>query len=133
MSETTIIGAIDKMLRLANTRNGNPRYLVTLVGGANLTTKPDANIAGALANSDYQNVQLRFLLDADGQIFDVERDTESRLREACAALAQARSDRNEAERGTGDYIAARDRFYAAREEFHQAQAEALGQFVPRQS
>lgn len=131
-NETTIIGAIDKMLRLRNTANGNPRYLVTLVGGANLTTKPDAAIANGLANSEYQNVQLRFVLDADGQIFDVEWDTETRLRKAREAATEAFSAYDQAYRGDPEtYIAARQRFYAAREEYQQARAESLGGYVPR--
>jgi len=60
--------------RLDNSRSHNPRFRVHIQSGATFTTKPDAQVAYVIENSEYQDVPVRFTLE-DGEIIGIERVT----------------------------------------------------------
>jgi hypothetical protein len=62
---------IKSVTRLPNTKNGNPRYRLYLTNGDTLLTKPDAQVANVIENSEYLNVAVQITLE-NGQLVRVE-------------------------------------------------------------
>jgi hypothetical protein len=57
MTETAGVRIVT-LTRLANTANGNPRWLVLLDDGTEAETRPDADVAFGIENSEYQGTRL---------------------------------------------------------------------------
>lgn len=53
---TTTAGTIATIEPIGTSGNGNPRYRVTLMGGAVIETKIDASINYGITNTEYSNV-----------------------------------------------------------------------------
>ena len=59
---------ISRLVRLANSVNGNPRYEVVFTDGTSARTAPDAMISYGIANSEYQGVPLVVTFNRAGHI-----------------------------------------------------------------
>lgn len=59
---------ISRLVRLANSANGNPRYEVIFTDGTSARTAPDAMISHGITNSEYQGVPLVVTFDRAGRI-----------------------------------------------------------------
>lgn len=68
----TVTDTIVKLERMNNSRDGNPRWRVTLAAAGVHTTVPDAQVNHGIENSEYQNVPLSVTLDRHGQIVRIE-------------------------------------------------------------
>lgn len=68
---TTTKGTIAEIDRIASSANANPRYRVTLVGGANLNTGVDAAIGYAITNPEWKNTPVVFTLKRNGDIVGI--------------------------------------------------------------
>lgn len=63
---------ISRLVRLANSANGNPRHEVIFTDGTSARTAVDANIGGMIENSEYQGVPLLVTFDRAGRIAQVQ-------------------------------------------------------------
>lgn len=63
---------ISRLVRLANSVNGNPRYEVIFTDGTSARIKPDAMISHGITNSEYQGVPLVVTFDRAGHIIRVQ-------------------------------------------------------------
>jgi hypothetical protein len=63
---------IKSLERMNNTREGNPRWRVTLVNGGVHTTKPDAAVGHVIENSEYREGPVEVTFNANGEIIGVE-------------------------------------------------------------
>jgi hypothetical protein len=68
---TTQEGTIAGLKRLASSVNGNPRYRVTLVGGAVLDTQSDASVGYAIGNPEYRDVPVVLTTTHAGRIVGI--------------------------------------------------------------
>lgn len=62
---------IAELKRLTNSVNGNPRYLITFVGGTKARTKPDAVFCYSITNPEFQGVPVEVDFTRSGLIEDI--------------------------------------------------------------
>lgn len=62
---------IAELKRVTNSVNGNPRYLITFVGGAQARTKPDAAFCYSITNPEFRDAALHVDFDRQGRVEDV--------------------------------------------------------------
>lgn len=68
---TTFTATIDNVQRMANTQNGNPKYLITS-GGRNWVTAPDKQFLHSIMPDLIKGETVRITLDDNNQISDLE-------------------------------------------------------------
>lgn len=72
MSNTTFTATIDKVQRMANTQNGNPKYLIN-AAGRNWVTSPDAPfLSSSIIPTMIAGETATFTVDSYGQISDIQ-------------------------------------------------------------
>ena len=73
----TTYGTIAELKRLKLSASGNPRYRVTLVGGAVMQTQTDASVNYAMGNPEWHNVPVILTTTRAGRIVGI-RTTDGR-------------------------------------------------------
>ena len=72
MGNTTIVGKVTATQRMASSRNGNPRFMITIMtteGEAVAhSTSPDASIAYGIENREYREQDHEFVINSKGSI-----------------------------------------------------------------
>lgn len=69
--QAAFTGVIAGLERLANSRNGNPRYRVVFADGQVYSTEPDAQIGYGITNPEFHDVPLYVYVTRGGHLWNL--------------------------------------------------------------